>query len=53
MKYEVIYDCDDCRGITEIFEGEWTELKAYIKELRECGYFNIDAVCTDDRVLYE
>ena len=33
MKYDVIYDCDDCRGITEIFEGDWFEMKVNELEL--------------------
>ena len=45
MKYELVYDCDDCKGSVEIFEGEWIEMKIYVKELCDCGYYNIDATC--------
>ena len=52
MKYEVIYDYDDgvseSRNIREEFEGDWTELQDFIKELRESGCYNIDANAIDE-----
>ena len=45
--YEITYDYDDERNIREIFEGDWTELKAYIKHMRETGCYNICAASLD------
>ena len=51
MKYEVMYDydngCDESRNIREEFDGNWTELQNFIKELRESGCYNIDAAAVD------
>ena len=48
-KYEIIYDwCGEYseeRNLTEVFEGTWTELKKYLKEMRENGCYNISANC--------
>ena len=45
--YEIIYDYDDGwtehRNISEMFTGTWTELQAYIKQMRKRGCYNIAA----------
>lgn len=46
--YEIIYDYTDesgyeFRNIMETFEGTWTELQDYIKQMKENGCYNIDA----------
>ena len=50
--YEITYDYDDewSGGGTssETFEGSWSELQDYIKQLRASGCYNIDAACVDD-----
>lgn len=46
--YELIYDYEDERNIHEIFEGDWTELQAYIKRMRETGCYNIDATAIEE-----
>ena len=51
-KYEIIYDVSDGfseeHNKLERFEGSWTELQAYIKDMKRTGCFNIDATCIDD-----
>ena len=50
--YEITYDYDDewsgCGTSSETFEGSWSELQDYIKQLRASGCYNIDAACVDD-----
>ena len=41
--YEITYDWNDERNITEMFEGEWDELHACLKEMRRNDCYNIDA----------
>lgn len=56
--YEITYDYsneyDTERNITETFEGTWTELQEYIKQMKRNGCFNIYAAhCYDyEEVLY-
>ena len=45
--YEIIYDYEDERNIPETFEGSWTELQEYIKEMRATGCCNISAASLD------
>ena len=45
--WEIIYDYTDeggyeSRNIRETFEGTWEEMRAYIKEMRRNGCYNID-----------
>lgn len=46
--YEILYDYDDESGETyknnsETFEGTWSDLQDYIKQMRQNGCYNIDA----------
>lgn len=46
--YEIIYDYTDeggyeSRDNMETFTGTWTELQAYIKQMRKQGCYNIVA----------
>ena len=46
--YEIMYDYTDDGGneeknIREEFEGSWTELQDYIKQMRAQGCYNITA----------
>lgn len=46
--YEIMYDYTDEGGneeknIREEFEGTWTELQDYIKQMRKNGCYNITA----------
>ena len=45
--YELIYDyCDDYsdeHNIYEVFEGSWTELQDYIKQMKANGCYAISA----------
>ncbi len=46
--YEIMYDYTDDGGnentnCYETFEGSWTELQEYIKQMRENGCYNITA----------
>lgn len=49
--YELIYDYSsdyvDERNIHETFEGSWTELQDWIKEMRKNGCYNITAVALE------
>lgn len=41
--FEIVYDYDeDCPSLSETFTGTYEEMQAYVKELKEAGYFNID-----------
>lgn len=46
-KYEIIYDYEDEKDIVEDFDGDWTELQAYIKQMRQQRCFNISATSLD------
>lgn len=46
-RYEIIYDYEDEHNITEIFEGDWTELQDYIKQLRATRCYHINAASLD------
>lgn len=46
--YEIMYDYTDEGGneeknIHEEFEGSWTELQAYIEQMKKQGCYNITA----------
>ena len=46
--YEIMYDyTDDCGNenlnCCETFDGDWTELQAYIKTMKKNGCYNITA----------
>lgn len=46
--YEILYDYDDesgeiYRNNSETFEGTWSDLQDYIKQMRRNGCYNIDA----------
>lgn len=45
-RYEIVYDfCNDYteeRGIVEYFDGSWTELQEYLKQMKRNGCYNID-----------
>lgn len=47
--YEIIYDYDDgwteYQNNVETFEGSWSELQAYIKQMKKNGCYNISATC--------
>lgn len=51
-KYAVIYDYDDgysCYYNNQtIFDGDWTALQDFIKDLKKTDCYNIDATCIDD-----
>ena len=58
-RYEITYDyTDDCGNddfnITETFDGSWSELRAYINQMRKNGCYNINATALYefDDVLY-
>lgn len=46
-QYEIVYDyCNDYsdeHNIREIFEGTWSELQDYIKEMKSNGCYSIEA----------
>ena len=46
-KYEIIFDFDDGWttefALSEIFEGTWTELQEYLKQMKKWGCYNISA----------
>ena len=50
--YSIVYDYDNEyeteRNCREEFEGTWSELQDYIKQMREQGCYNIDANEIDD-----
>lgn len=48
MKYEIIYDYEDSKNCQEEFEGEWLELKKYIKTMKEQDCYNIDAIAISE-----
>ena len=45
-RYEIVYDfCNDYteeRGAVEYFDGPWTELQEYLKQMKRNGCYNID-----------
>ena len=45
--YEIMYDyCSDYtdeKNIIEVFEGTWSELQSYIKQMKKQGCYNITA----------
>ena len=49
-RYEIISDYDNGfrseRNLIEVYYGDWTDLQAYIEEMREHGFYNIVAVDT-------
>ena len=51
--YEIIYDYDreydTEHNIRETFYGDWFELQAYIKKMKESGCYNISATAVGDR----
>ena len=53
-KYEITYDyfdeCENCeRHIVEDFDGKWSEMVAYLRQLRKNGCYNIvSTAITDD-----
>jgi hypothetical protein len=51
--YRIVYDYTDeegyeSRDIEEEFEGTWSELQDYIKQMRRNGCYHIDANCISD-----
>lgn len=50
--YEIIYDFSDDytdeRNISERFEGSWSELQEYIKQMKQNGCYNISATALYD-----
>lgn len=50
--YEIIYDFSDDytdeRNISEMFEGSWSELQEYIKQMKQNGCYNISATALYD-----
>lgn len=45
--YEITYDFESERNITEYFEGDSSALKAHIQKMRAQGCYHIDATCLD------
>lgn len=46
QEYDIIYtydDGDNACDLRETFRGTREEMLAFIEELKECGYYNIDA----------
>ena len=49
MLYKLIYDADeDNRNISEVVECSWDKLQEIIKDLKEVGYYNIDATAIEE-----
>lgn len=52
-EYKIIYDyCSedgytDEHNLSEYFNGTWTELQDYIKQMKRNGCYNIDAIAID------
>ena len=57
--YRIVYDYTDeegyeSRDIEEEFEGTWSELQDYIKQMRRNGCYHIDAsFLYDDEDVYD